>query len=206
MKTTLNRQSVIGVFRQRSAADECFLDLIRRGYLSSDVNLIMTDQTRTRDYPWSHEDEVLAKCEDTTMGSEGGGIAVATKAERSAGTMAGSMATQGVGVGGSIGTAVGATLAAIAAVGTSIVIPGLNVIVAGPIVATLAGAGAGAVAGGMVGGLIGLGIPEPVSKAYNHALNEGGVVISVFARPEDVEEIQNLMILNSGEQISSCAC
>ena len=71
-----------------------------------------------------------------------------------------------------MGTAVGATLAAIAAVGTVLIIPGLNLIVAGPIVAALAGGGVGAVAGGLVGGLVGLGIPERDAVVYNRSLQE----------------------------------
>ena len=73
----------------------------------------------------------------------------------------GTHATEGVAAGG----AVGATVGAILAIGTSIAIPGLGLIVAGPIVAGLAGGGAGAVAGGTIGGLVGLGIPESNAKA-----------------------------------------
>src|SRR4051812_42087029 len=46
---------------------------------------------------------------------------------------AGSKAVEGMAVGGAIGTAVGATLAAIAALGTSLVLPGLGLVVAGPL-------------------------------------------------------------------------
>src|SRR3954471_7117680 len=51
----------------------------------------------------------------------------------------GSMATEGVAAGGAIGTAVGATVAAIAAIGTTIALPGLGILVAGPVLAALAG-------------------------------------------------------------------
>src|SRR2546425_7655089 len=51
-----------------------------------------------------------------------------------------SHAADGLGFGGAIGGTVGAVLAAIAAVGTSIAIPGLGLVVAGPIAAALAGA------------------------------------------------------------------
>src|SRR5947199_10298167 len=47
-------------------------------------------------------------------------------------------AADGAGIGGAVGGAVGAVLAAIVAVGTSVAIPGLGLIVAGPIVAALA--------------------------------------------------------------------
>jgi len=97
----------------------------------------------------------------------------------------GSHATEGAAVGGAIGTAVGATAAAIAAIGSVMFVPVLGIFVAGPIFAALAGAGAGAVTGGLLGGLIGLGIPESNAKAYEAALNEGGVVIGVHCRSND---------------------
>src|SRR5437660_1695831 len=61
----------------------------------------------------------------------------------------------GAGVGGAVGGTVGAVLAGILAVGTSLIVPGLGLVVAGPIAATLAGAGAGAATGGLIGALIG---------------------------------------------------
>src|SRR2546425_11794789 len=60
-----------------------------------------------------------------------------------------SHAADGLGLGGAIGGTVGAVLAAIAAVGTAIAIPGLGLVVAGPIAAALAGAGAGGATGGV---------------------------------------------------------
>src|ERR671938_1826613 len=52
-----------------------------------------------------------------------------------------SHAADGAGIGGAVGGTIGAVLAAIVAVGTSIVIPGIGLVVAGPIAAALAGAG-----------------------------------------------------------------
>ena len=56
--------------------------------------------------------------------------------------------------------------AAIAAIGTSLVIPGLGLVVAGPLAAALAGAGAGGTAGGLIGALVGHGMPEDRTKKY----------------------------------------
>ena len=67
---------------------------------------------------------------------------------------------------------------AFAAIGTSILIPGIGW-VAGPIAAALAGGGAGAVTGGLIGGLIGFGIPESNARAYEEALRDGGIAIGV---------------------------
>src|SRR5262245_54266653 len=79
-------------------------------------------------------------------------------------------AADGAGIGGAIGGAVGAALAALVAVGTTLIVPGLNLVVAGPIAAALVGAGAGGATGGLIGGLIGSGIPEHRAKVYDTGL------------------------------------
>jgi len=111
-----------------------------------------------------------------------------------------SHAIEGVAAGGTIGTAVGATAAAIAAIGTSLVVPGFGII-AGPIAAALAGGGAGAVAGGALGGLIGLGIPESNARAYESALRTGGVVLGVVPHEGDVSEIKTRFEQLDGENV-----
>ena len=78
-----------------------------------------------------------------------------------------------------------AIAAAIAAVGTSIAVPGLGLVVAGPLAAALAGAGAGGAAGGLVGALIGAGIPEERVKHYEKGLKEGGILMGVRPRTEE---------------------
>ena len=49
-----------------------------------------------------------------------------------------SHAADGAGIGGALGGVVGAVLAAIVAVGSTILLPGLNLVIAGPIAAALA--------------------------------------------------------------------
>lgn len=146
-------------FRNHTDAAAAMDWLNAHGYRSSDVNVLMTDATRQ-----SHVENSESSL------------------------AAGSHATEGMGVGGAIGTMVGAAVGAIAAIGTSIAIPGLGLIVAGPIMAALAGGGAGAVTGGVVGGLIGLGIPESNAKAYEVVLREGGVVLGVVPRNDNDDE------------------
>jgi hypothetical protein len=79
----------------------------------------------------------------------------------------------------------GGTLAAIAAAAT-LAVPGLGLLVAGPIAAALAGAGAGAVVGGGIGALVGAGIPEERVKDYESGLKEGGILMGV--KPRNAEE------------------
>jgi hypothetical protein len=89
---------------------------------------------------------------------------------------------------------VGAVLAAIAAVGTSIALPGIGLVIAGPIAAALAGAGAGGAAGGVIGALVGAGIPEHRAKVYDAGLRGGGILIGVEAKAvEDGDRIEKLL-------------
>ena len=103
-------------------------------------------------------------------------------------------AADGLGIGGAVGGAVGAAIAAIAAVGTTLFLPGINLVIAGPIAAALAGAGAGGATGGVIGALIGAGIPEYRAKVYDAELRGGGILIGVEARADnDVEELEKLL-------------
>lgn len=105
----------------------------------------------------------------------------------------GSKAAQGFGAGAAVGGAVGAIVSAIVAIGTSIAIPGLGLVIAGPIAAALVGAGAGGLAGGLVGALVGYGIPEATVKNYEAGLREGGVVLGFKPRsPGDAEEVEGV--------------
>lgn len=105
-----------------------------------------------------------------------------------------SHAADGAGIGGAVGGAVGAILAAIAAVGSTLFLPGLNLVIAGPIAAALAGAGAGAATGGVIGALIGAGIPEYRAKVYEAGLKSGGILIGVEAKSEEeIERLEELM-------------
>jgi hypothetical protein len=105
-----------------------------------------------------------------------------------------SHAADGLGIGGALGGAVGAVLAAIAAVGTTLFLPGINLVIAGPIAAALAGAGAGGATGGLIGALIGAGIPEYRAKVYDSEIRGGGILIGVESRSdEEVERLEELL-------------
>lgn len=104
-----------------------------------------------------------------------------------------SKSDQGVAAGATFGGIVGAILAAVAGAGT-IVIPGLNLVVAGTVVAGLAGLGAGAAAGGVIGGLIGLGVPEHEAKLYEGEIKAGAILLAVQARDhEQAKQIRQIL-------------
>jgi hypothetical protein len=126
-------------------------------------------------------DDISVLMSDATRNKE---FAVQTK----------SHAADGMGIGGAIGGTVGAVLAAIVGVGMSVAIPGLGLVVAGPIAAALAGAGAGATTGGLIGLLVGTGIPEHRAKVYETGVRGGGILLGIEAKDdEDVDKLETLL-------------
>jgi hypothetical protein len=172
------QKMVTAVFRDRSDSEQAFDYLYNLGYADREINVLMSDKTRSAFYPNTKEEPKHN---------------------------AGSKAEAGMGVGGAIGTAVGATLAAVAAIGTTIAVPGLGLLIAGPIAAALAGGGAGAVTGGAIGALVGAGFTEQNAAAYEEALRNGGVVLGVVPKTKDqVRAIEKRFKELNGENICYC--
>ena len=117
-------------------------------------------------------------------------------------TELGTKAWEDAGKGAAIGGGVGATLAAIAAIGTTLALPGLGLLIAGPIAAALAGGGAGALTGGLIGALVGHGIPEEHAKQYEQGIREGGIVMGVNPRnAEDADYFEKEWRTNRAESL-----
>src|SRR5678809_1514617 len=164
---------VTGLFKDRESAENAYGSLTSRGYSKDDVNLVMSDETRNKHF--------AADGRETEMGSK---------------------ALEGAGTGAAIGGTVGATLAAVAAIGTTLALPGLGLLVAGPIAAALAGAGAGGATGGLIGALIGAGIPEERVKNYEEGIRKGGILMGVKPRTdEDAAYFEDEWKRNRGEQV-----
>jgi hypothetical protein len=151
---------VTGLFRDRANAERAYGYLGSRGYGPADVDVIMSDETRRKYFG------------DTTT------------TKKIVETEPGTKALEGAGVGAGVGVVAGGALAALAAAAT-VLIPGVGLVVAGPIAAALAGAGAGGLTGGLIGGLIGYGIPEERARIYESGLKEGGIVLAVKPRSDD---------------------
>ncbi len=97
-------------------------------------------------------------------------------------------APEGAATGGAAGGVAGGTLGLLVGIG-ALAIPGLGpFIAAGPIMATLAGAGVGGAVGTITGALIGMGIPEYEAKRYESWLNKGGSLLSVHADDAEWEK------------------
>jgi uncharacterized protein YjbJ (UPF0337 family) len=150
---------VTGLYSTPESASRAYEGLTtKHGYKADDINVVMSEDTRKRHFG------------DVKPGTE---LSHGTKA------------AEGLGAGAAIGGGIGAALAAVFAVGSSVVIPGLGLVVAGPIAAALAGAGAGGATGGIIGALIGAGIPEDRVRDYERGIKEGGIVIGTKYRDAD---------------------
>ena len=159
---TSNDPIVTGLFSDRTSAERAYESAASRGYGRDDFHLVMSEDARRKHFG------------DPAAGE----------------TELGNKAAKGAGVGGGIGATVGGVIAAIAAIGTSIAIPGLGLVVAGPLAAGIAGAGAGALAGGIVGALVGWGIPEERVKRYEAGIRSGDILMGV--RPRSAEDAEYL--------------
>lgn len=91
---------------------------------------------------------------------------------------------EGAAIGAGVGGATVALVAGLTAVG-AVASGGLGLVAAGPLVASLAGAGAGAAGGSVLGGLIGAVIPEHEIKHYEDAIEKGHVMIGVNCSDDD---------------------
>jgi hypothetical protein len=160
--STEQRSVVTAMFRDRDSAERAYQDALARGYDSKDIDVVMSDDTRSKYF-----------------GKENGKT-----------TELGTKAAEGAGIGAGVGGMVGAALAAIAAVGTSVAIPGLGLVIAGPLAAALAGAGAGGAAGGLVGALVGWNIPEERVRHYESGLRDGGILLGL--RPRSDQEARDI--------------
>jgi uncharacterized protein YjbJ (UPF0337 family) len=178
LERTGEAQNASGQARQ--AANDAFGSSTEDGYVTSfyeDPTVASTAYGRLRERDYAAEDI------DVVMSDQ-------TRDKYFADTEMGSKAAEGLGVGGAVGGGVGAALAAIFAVGSAVAVPGLGLVVAGPIAAALAGAGAGAAAGGLIGAMVGAGIPEDRAKAYDEGIRKGGVLIGT--RAKDAAEADDL--------------
>lgn len=151
-----NSPTVTGAFPDQDSADRAYNELLKKGYTEKDIHVMMSEDTRKH-----------------LRGADN------LKLEH------GNKALEGAGVGGAVGGAVGATILGIMAAASAVAIPGVGLVVAGPLAGALIGGGAGAAAGGLAGTLIGMGIPEDRAKEYEEDLKHGSIVMGVTPRNDD---------------------
>ncbi len=113
-------------------------------------------------------------------------------------------APEGATTGGATGALLGGTLGWLVGVG-SLAIPGVGpLIAAGPIMATLAGAGVGGALGGITGALVGMGIPEYEAKRYEGLVKDGGILVSVHCDDSNwVKLAKDIFSAQNGEGVAA---
>jgi hypothetical protein len=154
---------VTGLFYDRQQAERAVEDLHELGYRQDDISVMMSDETRTRDFA------------------------------ESTGTKAAEGATTGGIIGGAIGailagvTTTGAILAVAGTGGLA------TPIVVGPLAAVLAGLGAGGLAGGIIGALVGAGIPEDRARDIETGLKRGGIMVAVHPHVGDETRVAQIL-------------
>src|SRR3954468_2966837 len=99
----------------------------------------------------------------------------------------------GVATGATTGAVVGGAAGLIASL-SALAIPGFGpILAAGPIVATLSGAGIGAAAGGLIGALVNAGVPEEEAEYYSEGVRRGGTLVSVRTEDALAERAADIM-------------
>lgn len=149
------------LFSDMTQAERAYRAAIELGYDASEVNVLMSEQTREKYLATARSSAPLAQ-----------------KAAEPAPEASKSAAKLGGPAGGTMGT----IAPAIAAVGAALLLPGLGLAVAGPLAIALTAAGTVGIATGFIGALTNWGIPKDRAEQYQHSVSRGGVVIGVTAK------------------------
>jgi hypothetical protein len=153
---------VTGLFRDRDSAERAYQAATELGYPGSDINLLMTEETRERYFSSQQRNTGLSN-----------------QARHEAEEPAEAADDLGGPVGGTMGT----LAPVLAALGTLLLVPGI--VIAGPAAIALTAAGAVGVAGGLVGALTNWGIPKGRVEKYQADIRDGGILIGIKPRNED---------------------
>jgi hypothetical protein len=153
-----DNKMLVGVFKDNNNADKAFVALLKLGYTANEINIVMSESTRNAYYNSENKETIIAQ---SSMEGAGNGAAVGST------------------IGATIGTIIGVAVA----IGSSIIIPGIGFLAAGPIIAGLAGAGTGVVTGGIIGALVGVEATD--KQLYEKYLQEGQILIGIRAKLDD---------------------
>jgi len=144
---------VTGLFKDSKSVERAYRSIAKRGYDTGDINVVMSDDTRRRYF----SDDRHIKTELGRKVAEGGAL------------------------GGPMGGRIGTIIPALIAVGV-VALPGLGLVLAGPLAVSLAAAGAAGLAVGLIGALSDWGIPEERAKQYETGIHDGGILVGVKPR------------------------
>jgi hypothetical protein len=146
---------VTGLFADSESVERAYQFVAQRGYDTGDINVVMSDETRRRYF----SDDRQVNVELGRKVEEGGEI------------------------GGPMGGTIGTIIPALIAVGV-VALPGVGLILAGPVAVALAAAGAAGLAVGLIGALSDWGIPEERVQQYEAGIHDGGILMAVKPRSD----------------------
>jgi hypothetical protein len=172
---------VLGVFANRTEAEDAIDDLKDAGYNPKDISIVMKDT------------------------AEGQAVASNTGANVASGAATG--ATTGGVIGALAGLLVGIGAIAVPGVGALLIGGPLAAALGltGAAASTVSGAVTGALAGGLLGALMGLGIPEEDAKVYEQQVKAGGILVAVPAREGEGSDARNILEDDGAQQVRSIA-
>lgn len=147
---------VTGLFKHRESVERAYQSVARRGYDTTDINVLMSDTTRKRYFSGDRDS-------DAELGSR---------------------AAEGGELGGPIGGTIGTLLPVIIAAGV-LALPGLGLVAVGPVAIALASAGAAGAAIGLLAAFSDWGIPDERAKQYEAGIHNGGILMGIRPRSEE---------------------
>ena len=174
---TPTRQTVVGVFDNRDAAQRAIEQLKTAGFRPEDIGILMKNQQGAKQV-----------AQNTGTGS-------------AAGHDAGTGAVWGGVLGGIGGLIVGVAALAIPGVGPVIAAGPLAAGLGTVLGTTAVGAAVGAGAGAIVGALVGMGVPENEAQVYQQRFNQGRILVTVNAGPARYDEAQQILRNAGAEKI-----
>ena len=152
---------VTGLFTNKESAERGYRSATGLGYENSDIDVLMSEETRNRYFSPGHDTK---KTDLSTKATDG------KPADY---------------LGGPAGATMGTIAPVLAGVGTLLLVPVLGVFAAGPIVVALTAAGAVGLAGALIGVLTKWGIPAPRIEEYEQGIRAGGILMGVKPRADD---------------------
>lgn len=174
---------ITGLFADRESAERAYCCVADRGYGADDISVIMSDETRERYFSThSTRTELSEKAAASAEGQ--------SKAAKE--------------LGGPTGGTLGTAAPVLAAIGTLLLIPGVNIAVAGPIAVALTAAGAVGIAGGIIGAITHWGVPRGRMEEYETGIRNGGILLGIKAHSrEDAERVTQCLQQNGGRSVHS---